>query len=1325
MKKVWIFLLPFVCIQTAVGQLSGSLNGTIGPGEFHVVGNIGVVQNDSLTLMPGTTFLFDSAYVFEIYGTLSAVGTETDSIIFTTDTTANPDRWRRIYFSGGNSSGSQLAYCLIEYGHAIDDWGTNGGGVYLFGSSPTLAHCVIRNNEASFGGGAATYNSTATFSHCTISDNISSNDGGGMDINNSPMTLSECIINDNTSGDDGGGIRCYQSSPDITNCTINCNTAVGDGGGIVLNNSSSANLTGCMICGNTAVGQSGGGIYCYDSSPEIAGCTIRGNSSDSRHGGGVYCYYSSPILTNCTIDSNYADHDGGGVNFSFNSSPTVTDCIIRGNTADSEGGGAYCYEDSSPIFTRCTLSGNISLTHGGGVYLYEASPTFAECIFNNNHSNQSGGGLGIAFSSPTISKCTISENGSSSGGGMTCIFASPIVTSTIIAYSEGQGIWFDNGAESQFRYCDIYGNLGEDIAFSLNDPSNGPPGIGQLVTTNVNDDSSDTYFNILLAPTFADTAANDYHLLDGSPCIDAGDPTMLPDSDGTVVDIGAFYFPQILTTYMLSPDSLNFGEVLYRCDSTLSFWIHNPNEDPLYAAGIRVTDTLFFHANPSSAMVPPQDSVEIELTFTPRRNILYLDSVQISFAGLDENETVIVQGTGIYDCHVLDGPASGTLTMDCNPYYVASEVTIEDTDTLAIEAGVDVILDSYSKFVVNGLLLAIGTVQDSIKFTCDTLFNPDRWGGIRFMEAQDSCRLEYCVIEYGKAQGYYPDNQGGGIYCDDSSPSFSHCIIRLNWSESDGSGVYCGSQSSPSFTDCIIGENSTDRYGGGVYCSGSTPDFTTCIIHNNSAAGKGGAVHCSNAAPSFSNCSITENSAGWDGGAIDLYGATAIPNFTGCTISYNSSGGFGGGLCCTNRASPILENCSIHHNTSDDHGGGFFGNYSSSSFVNCDISYNSAVDEGGGIDAVNCFLSLTECTINNNTSPDNGGGMYISNDTSSVFTHCTISGNTSVNGVYFYNSSPTFNSTIIAFSSGYGLFFNLSSECVFEYCDIYGSSVADIGFVGDDPSHGPTGIGELVTINANGDSCDTYMNIFFDPMFIDMAVDNYNLLAGSPCINAGDPDLPLDPDGTIADIGAFYFHSHAPSTFSLLSPANGETVDTLDVTLTWEASSDPDPGDSIAFYRVYLALDSAFSSELDSQDVTTTEIIWEDLADEQTYWWKVKAFDLQGNGTFSNQSWSFTSIASTVSGNDFLLPTEYALYQNYPNPFNPATNLVFDLVHNRFVSLKVYNLLGQETAVLVNRNMPPGRHIVNFNAGALPSGVYFYQIKAGTFTAQRKMVLMK
>jgi len=92
------------------------------------------------------------------------------------------------------------------------------------------------------------------------------------------------------------------------------------------------------------------------------------------------------------------------------------------------------------------------------------------------------------------------------------------------------------------------------------------------------------------------------------------------------------------------------------------------------------------------------------------------------------------------------------------------------------------------------------------------------------------------------------------------------------------------------------------------------------------------------------------------------------------------------------------------------------------------------------------------------------------------------------------------------------------------------------------------------------------------------------------------------------------------------------------------------------------------------------------------------------------------------------LPVNFSLSQNYPNPFNPATTIKYSIpvtMSPVTVSLKVFNLLGQEVATLVNKEQPAGNYEVKFDASNLASGVYLYQLKAGSFTQTKKMVYLR
>ena len=98
---------------------------------------------------------------------------------------------------------------------------------------------------------------------------------------------------------------------------------------------------------------------------------------------------------------------------------------------------------------------------------------------------------------------------------------------------------------------------------------------------------------------------------------------------------------------------------------------------------------------------------------------------------------------------------------------------------------------------------------------------------------------------------------------------------------------------------------------------------------------------------------------------------------------------------------------------------------------------------------------------------------------------------------------------------------------------------------------------------------------------------------------------------------------------------------------------------------------------------------------------------------------------------DGTIPNQFALHQNYPNPFNPSTQISFDVPQgSEHVMLNVYNILGQNVSTLVNGVMSPGRYTMEWNAtdeigNPVASGIYFYELRSPSFTARKKMLLIR
>jgi hypothetical protein len=154
---------------------------------------------------------------------------------------------------------------------------------------------------------------------------------------------------------------------------------------------------------------------------------------------------------------------------------------------------------------------------------------------------------------------------------------------------------------------------------------------------------------------------------------------------------------------------------------------------------------------------------------------------------------------------------------------------------------------------------------------------------------------------------------------------------------------------------------------------------------------------------------------------------------------------------------------------------------------------------------------------------------------------------------------------------------------------------------------------------------------------------------------------------------------------------------------------------------------------------TNFNINWEILnLEDGIYYWSVQAIDGAMAGSEFSDEGIFTVGSVTLSENESL-PQEYRLEQNFPNPFNPITKIRFTIPtsplnpspyqgegnRERLISLKVYGVIGNEIATLVNEEMEPGIYEVEFDAKDLTSGVYFYSLTVGSFTDTKKMILLR
>ena len=199
---------------------------------------------------------------------------------------------------------------------------------------------------------------------------------------------------------------------------------------------------------------------------------------------------------------------------------------------------------------------------------------------------------------------------------------------------------------------------------------------------------------------------------------------------------------------------------------------------------------------------------------------------------------------------------------------------------------------------------------------------------------------------------------------------------------------------------------------------------------------------------------------------------------------------------------------------------------------------------------------------------------------------------------------------------------------------------------------------------------------------------------------------------------------------------NGLTIsDSSEVdTVSWSPSIDLN-GDPVIYEFQILASDGTLLMKVDVSDTTAlvkaTDLLQNVLNGKDTVAVNFVVIAASGTPRFSVASVDtiHTSIINNISVTgikDKTVPHTFFVDQNYPNPFNPSTTIRFGLQKQGAVNLIVYNILGQQVAVLLNHQvMSPGMHEIQFNASRLASGTYIYRLQAGNNVVNKKMILLK
>jgi hypothetical protein len=738
----------------------------------------------------------------------------------------------------------------------------------------------------------------------------------------------------------------------------------------------------------------------------------------------------------------------------------------------------------------------------------------------------------------------------------------------------------------------------------------------------------------------------------------------------------------------------------------------------------------------------------------------------------------------------VGGEVFGRWEIAGSPYRVHGDLVVPQDSTLQIDPGVLVLFEGHYQFRIleNGRLEAVGTVDEPIQFFA---LQPDSgWGGIRFLQASDSSRLAFCHLRYGLASGGGQADLGGAVYCSGTDLTLEHCILSSSRAQ-QGGAVACVDQAHARIIQCTITANTADL-GGGLYCDDSNPLLSNCILWNNSPD----QIHLSgSAAPAVSYCDIE---GGWPGAgninADPLFVASNLNNFhLQSTVGSYAYGFWLQGSAdspCIDAGDPAADYSQEPEPNGDRVNLGAYGNTPQASLSLHDPHYAFAeisgtwtmqnspmnvigdiyVPEGESLriepgvqvlfqgpykltvmrhasliaegtledsiiftavqpetgwqglhfHAASDASSLSFCSLmygkaNGNGEDANGGAVYC-DSTDLRLSHCRIESCSATSGGGFYaeNSSPMItgnafqNNTAV---SG-GAVYMHQSDPLISGNEFGGNSATNGGAATFWFSGGILRNNVLADNSANGFGGGAYC-FNSNPEFVNNTViaNSGNIGGGLYSIGAQQPVIRNS-----------IFRDNTPNPIAVGGSSAPEiTYSDIQGGWTGEGNLDVDPIFDPGLFSAYQL--SQNSPCVDAGDPSAQD---QDPPDPQNPGYALYPAlgtvrnDMGAFGGAGSASW--VGIAEKRSAP---APEAFHLYQNSPNPFNAQTWIRYALTKPAFVKLAVYDLQGREAAALVKSWKNAGDHRTRLDGTKLASGIYFIRLDVGEEHAARKIVLLK
>jgi predicted outer membrane repeat protein len=408
---------------------------------------------------------------------------------------------------------------------------------------------------------------------------------------------------------------------------------------------------------------------------------------------------------------------------------------------------------------------------------------------------------------------------------------------------------------------------------------------------------------------------------------------------------------------------------------------------------------------------------------------------------------------------------------------------------------------SGKNIVVGSLTLTTGDTS----YISNTVIDGDSSGSVvMFENGEDSTTvLSGFTITNGSGRPDDIASEGGGIYCDSANPRIENCKIINNFAN-QGGGIYCRFSNSR-WRNVLVKDNSsysdiamTSGDGGGIYFENSNADWVNVEIVNNTAEHDGGGIFAGGSNIYSVNFKIYGNFADYNGGGISEGGEIYMREGEICGNSAEEGGGIISGESTT------LEKVLVCNNIASSGKGGGIISGESTTLKKVLVCNNSASSFGGGIYSCGAEVRLINTTVCYNTGLVYGGGIYETDQGYSILVNTILWGN--LPQEVFFNQTGAPNSIVIAYS------------------DIKDST-------------------NSIHTNNNGTIFWLDGNIAQDPLFVGGNPFDYNLTAGSPCVDAGTSYF-IWLNEVLVDMDSTQYHSFAPDMGAYESPFVANLIET-------------------------------------------------------------------------------------------------------------------------------------------------------------------------------------